>query len=200
MSRYQENRGRKQRRRLLIVLPIVVIMIVAAAVLASGAVFTASSFNVQVLTAGNLKHINSKDSAAIIADYDKLKPGDVRTDTVMLTNDGDFDGQFYLSASNLTQAATAPYTGDLSTVLVLLVEDLTSGATVYSGPIDGLPTTGGAFASLEDAGIIAAGASHNYRFTVTWPDGGVPTGPYADDNAYKLSTMSIQFDWSQVQL
>lgn len=180
-------------------LPIVVVMIAAAAVLASGAVFTASSFNVQVLTAGNLKHVNSKDSSAIIATYEKLKPGDERPDTVVLTNDGDLDGQFYLSASRLTHSEVEPFTGDLSTVLMLEVTK-SDGTPVYNGHINALPATGGEWGSLLNAGTIAAGESETYNFRVYWPDGGVPGGPLLGDNNYKKSSMSIQFDWSQVQL
>lgn len=199
MRRCQAQQQRKKRRRLLLVLPILVVMIAAAAVLASGAVFTASSFNVQTLSAGNLKHVNNKDEAAIIATYDKMKPGDVRSGTVQLTNDGDLDGKFYLSASNLKHTEVAPFTGDLSTVLKLKVED--GGPTpLYNGNINALPATGGAWGTLIDVGTIAAGASKTYTFTVYWPDGGIPGGPLLGDNNYKKSSMSIQFDWSQVQL
>ena len=118
----------------------------------------------------------------------KMKPGDTATGSVTITNDGDIPGTFTLTTSNMTDTAVAPYTGKLSDVLTLKIMD---GATqIYSGPIKSVGTI-----SLP-GGAWAAGVSHTYDFTVTFPDGGVPAGPTLGDNSYKKATMSIQFDWT----
>ena len=112
-----------------------------------------------------------------------MKPGDTATGSVTITNDGDIPGTFTLTTSIMTDAAVAPYTGKLSDVLTLTIMD---GATqVYSGPIKSVGTI------TLPGGAWAAGVSHTYDFTVTFPDGGAPAGPTLGDNSYKKATISI---------
>lgn len=190
MRRKERLATKKRRRRLLVALPVAIVLIAASAVIGSGAVFTATSANPSnVFTAGNLKHTNSEDGAAILT-ADKMKPGDTAQGTVTITNDGDLDGTFSVTGGT-PDDEPGDNGGNLSEVLTLVIIDQTGPTTIYTGDIDGV--------SGVAAGDIAVGASRTYEFTVTFPDGGTPTGPTTDDNAYKASSMEIQFDWNQVQ-
>jgi spore coat-associated protein N len=190
MRRQQRLVRRKRRTWLVIGLPLVALAIMASAVLGSGAVFTSTSANPSnVFTAGSLHHTNSKSGAAILT-ASKMKPGDTVQGTVTIANDGDLAGTFSLSTSNLSDT---PGTngGKMSDVLQLQIVDQTTSTTIYSGAIKSVGTVA--------AGTYAAGASHTYQFTVTFPDGGTPGSATTGDNAYKSSSMSIEFDWNEVQ-
>jgi len=120
-----------------------------------------------------------------------MKPGDTVQGTVTIANDGDLAGTFSLSTSNLSDTAGANG-GKLSDVLkVKIVDQATPAVTIYDGLIKSVGTAA--------AGTFAAGASHTYQFTVTFPDAGTPGTATTGDNAYKNSSMSIEFDWTQVQ-
>jgi spore coat-associated protein N len=160
-------------------------------VIGSGAAFNSSSANPgNTFSAGNLSQSNSKAGAAILTAA-SMSPGESTTGTVDITNNGDVPGAFSLSSSNLTNTPASPA---FSSKLDLTVEDCgtpaascASPSSVYSGKLGALGT--------QALGTFAAGAAHRYRFTVTFPDGGVPSGPSAGDNAYKGAQTSIQFDW-----
>ena len=190
MGRYQRLLRRRRRTWLVLGLPVVIIAIAAGAVAGSGAVFTSTSANpANVFTAGNLHHTNSKDGAAILT-ASLMKPGDTVQGTVTIANDGDLAGTFSLTSSNLSDTP-GPNGGNLSDVLELQIVDQTTSTTIYEGAITSVGTI--------SAGTYAAGASHTYQFTVTFPDGGTPGGATTGDNAYKSSSMSIEFDWNEVQ-
>ena len=189
--RHQRLVRRRRRKWLLRALPVAILLITASAVLGSGAVFTSTSANpANVFTAGNLHHTNSKSGSAILT-ASLMKPGDTATGTVTIANDGNLAGTFSLSTSNLTNTPGANG-GSLSAVLQLLIEDTTNTVTIYDGPINAVGT-------VAIAGAFAAAESRDYLFTVTFPNGGDPGGATTGDNAYKSSSMSIQFDWNEVQ-
>ena len=73
------------------------------------------------------------------------------------------------------------------------VEDVTipaSPVTKYTGSI-------GAMGSI-DCGVYGAGATKNYKFTVTFPDGGAPGTASTGDNAFQGTTFSVRYDWTAV--
>jgi spore coat-associated protein N len=184
------RRRRPRGLRGLLLLTASILLVAAATAVGSGAVFTSSSANPSnVFSAGNLHHSNSKDGSAVLT-ASKMKPLDTAQGTVTIQNDGDIAGTFSLVTSNLTDTAGANG-GKLSQVLRLQIVDQTSGTTIYNGALNAVGTL--------SCGTFAAGASHTYQFTVTFPDGGVPSGPSAGDNAYKASSVSIEFDWTEVQ-
>ena len=51
---------------------------------------------------------------------------------------------------------------------------------------------------VRPAGTIAAGGNRTYKFTVTFPDGGVPSGPDAGDNLYKGDSVTVDYNWESV--
>jgi hypothetical protein len=96
---------------------------------------------------------------------------------------GSGDGAFSLQVSHLTDSPGAGG-GFFSRQLDLDVSDVTAPASpvsVYRGKLNSLNPT--------QLGSFAPGASHTYRFTVSWPSAG------AGDASYYGSTMSVQFDW-----
>jgi len=190
MSRKQRLIRRKRRTRLILGLAVAILAIAASTVVGSGAVFTSASANpTNVFTAGNLHHTNSKDGSAILT-ASPMKPGDTAQGTVTIANDGDLAGTFSLATSALSDTA-GTHGGNLSDVLQLQIVDQTTSTAIYSGAINTVGTIA--------AGTFAAGDSHTYQFTVTFPDGGTPGSATTGDNAYKSSSMSVQFDWNEVQ-
>ena len=193
MERHQRLVRRRRRKWLLRALPVAILLITASAVLGSGAVFTSTSANpANVFTAGNLHHTNSKGGSAIMT-VTKMKPGDTVQGTVTIANDGDLAGLFSLSSSNLVDTPGS-HGGNLSDVLTLtIVDDQATPVTIYpTGPIDGI-------VDIALADEFAAGESRTYTFTVNFPDGLVPLSDTTQDNAYNGSSMTIDFDWTEVQ-
>jgi spore coat-associated protein N len=165
-----------------------VLMLAAMMAVASGASFTSTSANVgNVVTAGTLSHTNSANT---ILNVTKLMPGKSASGTVTIGNDGDGAGVFTLQKSNLVDSdPSVPFSAKLD----LLIEDVTDPAnpTVkYNGKVGGMGT--------RAMGTIAAGANRTYKFTVTFPDGGVPSGPGAGDNLYKNAQTTVDYNWESV--
>lgn len=160
---------------------------------ASGASFTSTSANAgNVVATGNLTHSNTK-APGFILNASKLKPGDSDTGFTDITNTGDVAGVFTLSKSNLVNSDAA---NPLGSKLDLVVEDLgnpsspSAPVTKYSGKL-------GAMGAVS-MGTLAANEAHRYRFTVTFPDGGKPSGPNAGDNLYKNDSVTVDYDWEAV--
>jgi spore coat-associated protein N len=169
------------------ILALVVLAIAAALAVGSVSLFTSSSANpANTFTAGTLSHSNSKEGAAILTAANMV-PGKSETGQVTIKNTGDVSGKFRLSSSNLTDEP-GPNGGRLSEVLKLKVVD-TSGTprTIYYGKYNAMRST--------DLGTWAKDEKHTYRFTVTFPNGGVPPSATTGDNAYKGSSTKIQFNW-----
>jgi spore coat-associated protein N len=139
------------------------------------------------LASGTLSQSNSRNGVAILTAAG-LTPGDSRAGEVTIANTGDLEGAFMLSKSGLSDAPGGGG-GVLSSVLELLVEDVTgSPTTVYSGKLAAMGSL-----SLGDWG---PGTARTYRFTVSFPDGGAPPSETSGDNAYKGSALTVQYDWT----
>jgi spore coat-associated protein N len=165
-------------------------LVAAAVAVGSGAVFTAHSANPSnVFASGALAHSNSKNGSAILS-LEKMKPGDNVDGAVTLTNTGDIPGSFTLSKSALVDRA-GPNGGELSGKLDLRIVDKADGKVVYAGKL-------GAMGSLA-LGTYAPNEAHAYQFAVTFPDGGTPATDTTGDNAYKASSVSLSYDFAEVQ-
>jgi hypothetical protein len=140
----------------------------------SGASFTAGSATpANIVVAGVLTHVNSQEGQVMIS-ASNLVPGVSRSGTMTLTGTGTVDGVFTLSAASLINTPVSPR---LSDVLTLTVDDLTGAPqNLYRGTISGLASVG--------LGTIAAGASHTYRLTLSYPAG-------ANDAALQGATMTL---------
>lgn len=197
MGRTQRRmeRQKDKKRKLIIIggLLVATLVLASAFLVASGAVFTASSANPDNLwSAGVLTQSNNKDGAAIM-NLSLLKPTDVRTGTVTIGNVGNIDGTFSLTAHE-TAHVNGKGGADLFNVLDLTVTytDGTGAHTAYDGHLRD-------FTGSAAAGAIAAGDSNTYTFTVTFPNGGTPASDTTEDNAYQGGSTTIEFDWTAVQ-
>jgi hypothetical protein len=126
---------------------------------------------------------NDREGSAILH-ADALAPGETTSGEVTIRNAGDAPGAFTLSPTAATDTG-APPAGPLSGVLDLTVTDISGAtpATVFAGKLGALPRVA--------LGTFPAGASHRYRFELTYPAG----IPAEIDNAYQGASTSVQFDW-----
>jgi hypothetical protein len=163
-----------------------VLLLAAMMAVGSGANFNSRSANPgNVVTAGNLMHINHKDDSAVL-DVDLIKPGEERTGTVDIENTGDIDGVFSI-ARTITTDTTGP-SNPFAAHLNLKVENVTTGApALYDGLLSAMNGTLG-------SDVIAPGDTNTYRFTVEFVDG----GPNGADNAFKSARVEADFDWEAV--
>ena len=165
------------------------LLLAAMMAVGSGANFNSTSANPgNVVTAGNLMHVNHKDGSAVLT-VDKIKPGESRTGTVDIENTGDIDGVFSI-ARTITQDTTGALTpsNPFAAHLNLRVENITTGApALYDGLLSAMNSTVG-----ND--VITPGDTNTYRFTVTFVDG----GPNGADNAFKSAQVEADFDWEAV--
>jgi hypothetical protein len=127
---------------------------------------------------GTVKLVNSRDGGAIVS-ASEMKPGHSVTGTLTLRNSGDSTAALTLSKSDL-EDTLGRAGGRLSDALFVQIDDLTAGRTVYDGSL-------GAMAPVALT-PIAAGASHDFRFTVTMPA--------IRGNAYQLAATSVRYDWA----
>ncbi len=167
------------------------LMVAAALAVGSGANFNSTSANPSnVFTAGTISHSNSKANAAILT-ASNIVPGATATGTVDIKNTGSASGTFTLAH---TTAVDTPASPGLSKKLTMLVQDLGNPecvsscpavVTLYTGLMSAMPTT-------IALGVFAAGATHRYQFTMTFPDSGLNGA----DNAYQGASTSVEYDWS----
>jgi hypothetical protein len=122
---------------------------------------------------------DSLDGQAIVR-ADAVGPGSSVTGTVTIANHGDATGSFTLAKSNI-QDTPGSGGGQLSSRLVLQVEDMATGAQVYEGPL----------AAMDERalGYMQPGEQRTYRFTVSFPAGDA-------DNALTAARTSVVFDWT----
>lgn len=176
-----------------IVSALFVLSLAAMMAVASGASFTSTSANPgNIVTAGTMSHSNSKAGSAIL-NVTGLKPAQSDSGTVDITNTGDSAGVFTLTKSNVLNGDTV---NPLSSKLDLLVEDLgppsapTAPQQRYAGKLGAMGAIG--------LGTYTTGEAHRYKFTVTFPDGGTPSGPTTGDNAYKGDSVELDYNWESV--
>jgi len=153
----------------------------------SGANFTASAANPgNAFTTGTLLIANSSSTALFSATG--LKPGDVKTATVDISNTGSLAGDFVLKTANPTG-----YTALLGQIDLVVADcgvwaggvapSCSSPTTKYTGKANALTS-----AAL---GNYAGGAQHRYQFTATLNS--------STDDTYQSKTAGVDFAWSATQ-
>jgi spore coat-associated protein N len=167
------------------------LLVVAAVAVGSGANFNSTSANPSnVFSAGTISHSNSKAGQAILT-ASNMVPGNTSDGTVDIKNTGSATGTFTVTH---TSPVDTPATPGLSKKLTLTIQDtgdptcVTScpvAAQVYSGLMSAMP------ASIP-LGTFAAGVTHRYDFTVTFPD----SGPGGADNAYQNAATTVDYNWA----
>jgi hypothetical protein len=164
----------------------------------SVAVYSGASFNFKtanpsnIFTAGILSHSNTKTGSAIVT-ATGMEPSQTKVGTVTIKNTGNVAGTFSVGKSALVDTPGLNL-GQISTVLRIDVVDVTVPATPvskYSGLLSAMGSVG--------LGTFAAGVSHDYQITLTFPDGGTPASNTTGDNAFQGSSLTFQLDWTSVQ-
>lgn len=152
---------------------------------------------------GSIVHSNSR-AGQFIFQASNMVPGGSTNGTVTITNADAIDGDFVLTESSLSDTQLGAGGASLAHQLSLKIEDVTNPAsptTIY--PI-GNP--GGAVDDkLSDIGTLHVATLHpgearTYRFTATFPDGGLPGSPTTGDNAFKGTAMSADFAWTSTSI
>jgi spore coat-associated protein N len=169
-------------------------LVVASAVaLGSGANFNSTSANPgSFISAGTIVVTDSLAGKSILS-VNLLKPGGSTSGTVNIQNGGTAPAGLTLAKANLVDTPASPA---LSSKLTLVVSDLGNPActtscpaavTIYSGTLGSMGTL--------TLGTFATGATHQYQFTVTFPDG----GSNGADNAYGGATTTVGYVWTATQ-
>ena len=169
------------------------LIIATAVAVGSGANFNATSATPgNLITAGTLVITNSLPGSSILTAA-ALKPGGSTSGTVTITNGGNLPATFTLAPTGLTDTPTSPA---FSAKLTLQLQDLGDPAcgsgcpapvTIYSGALGAM--------GAQTLGVFAAGGSHQYKFTVTFPDGGAGGA----DNAYGGASSKVGYQWTATQ-
>ena len=137
---------------------------------------------------GPLNIANSRGGSAVLTAAGMAPGQSPVVGDVDIQNASSMDATFALGQSHVTGPVLA---GSLN--LKVVDCGTFAGATapscdagdpqVFSGALNGLPST--------SLGSFAAGATHRYRFAVTFPN-----GTPAHDNALQGLSASVQFDWT----
>ena len=163
-----------------VLVPLATLLAAGAIAVGSGATFTSTTGNtISAVTAGTLKHTNSKDGQAIFTLGD-VKPGDSRNGTLTITDAGTLPAKFSLTEKVSTNA----FAGEN---LKLVITNTTSSKQVYSGTFGGLVD-----GAKTDLGTFEPGAAATYKFTVS-------LDAAADDTQQGL-TAGATYSWDSVQL
>jgi spore coat-associated protein N len=169
-------------------------LVVATAVaVGSGANFNSTSANPgTIISAGTITVTDSLAGTSIL-NVSPIKPGGSASGTVNIKNGGTVPAGLTLAKANLVDTPASPA---LSAKLNLVVQDLGDPActvscpaavTIYSGTLGSMGTIA--------LGTFAAGATHQYTFGVTFPDG----GPNGADNAYGGAKTTVNYLWTATQ-
>ena len=162
-----------------LILALVVIVIAAVVVTFSFSLFTSSSANPgNMVASGSMEINNSADGAAILT-VEGLLPSESGEGTVTVTNVGDSEGAFSMTAANLVDTPADPA---FSSQLTLVVAD---GATeVYNGPLADVGTV--------DLGTWQPDDTHTYTFTVTFAE--------AAGTEFQSAQTTLDFTWDAAQV
>jgi spore coat-associated protein N len=165
----------------------------SAVALGSGANFNSTSANPgDFISAGTVVVTNSLAGKSILS-ASQLKPGGSTSGTVNIQNGGTAPAGLTLAKANLVDTPASPA---LSSQLTLVVSDLgnpscttscPAAVTMYSGALGSMGTL--------TLGTFATGATHQYKFSVTWPNG----GSNGADNAYGGAITTVSYLWTATQ-
>jgi hypothetical protein len=129
MSSNDQNRSRK------ILVPLATMAVAAAVVVGSGATWTSESSSTVSVTSGNILHGNDHDLKTLTVS--NMKPGDVYSGTVTITNKGTLSSRLQITETaspNGFYVAPATSTTASKSDLQLLVKRGTQ--TIYNGDFD----------------------------------------------------------------
>ena len=128
---------------------------------------------------GNVTLTNSLGGGAVFT-ASGMAPGKAASGTVTIGNSGDTPASLKL-AQSAPDDTLGVGGGRLSGVLTLRVTDETDQRTVYAGPLGAIGTA--------DAGTVAPGSGHVYRFTMRMDD-------VANSRPYQGASTTVRYDWT----
>ncbi len=169
-------------------------LVVAAAIaVGTGANFNASSANPNSLISAGAVAVTDSLPGTSILTVSPMKPGATSSATVNITNSGNVPATLALAKLNVVDTPAAP---PLSAKLTLLLQDLgdplcttscPAPVTMYSGTVGSMGTVA--------LGVFSAAVTHQYKFSVTFPDG----GSGGADNAYGGAATRMDYRWTATQ-
>jgi spore coat-associated protein N len=166
--------------------------IATAVAVGSGANFNSTSANPGTLiTTGSISVTDSAAGSAIL-NAALMKPGGSSSGSVNIQNGGNVPATLTLAKASVTDTPSSPA---LSAKLTLEVQDLGNPSCVSGCPAPVTIYTGtlGSMGNLS-LGAFAAGATHRYTFTVSFPE-----GARGADNAYEGATSKVEYLWTATQ-
>jgi spore coat-associated protein N len=161
-------------RRWLLLAALALVSLALGSAIFSGASFTSKSANSASLSAGSIQITSSAPNQAIVA-ASGMRPGDSRQGTIDIGNQGTAAGTVTLRGTGLTGSA-------LAAVIDLKVEDTTGGGAIqkWTGKL-------GSFSSAA-LGSVAAGTTHTFRITLSWPSA-------SNEASLQGASTSLTFQW-----
>jgi hypothetical protein len=130
-------------------------------------------------TAGAAATLTDSLGGGAIVTAANMGAGNSVTGDVRIAFDGDATAAVALTTSGVTDTP-GPGGGRLSDVLLVAVDDLTTGQPVYAGPLATMPEV--------QAGRLSPGDAHDYRFTVTLPR--------SAGDGFQSSTAELAYVWT----
>lgn len=170
-------------RRLRAVVPAILLLLLAITAAAS-----AGSRDAELgrLAADGPVVLSSSKNGVALLQGEHIVPGDSITGLITLSNKGDKPGALALAISGVRDRPGA-YGGSLSSVLVVRLEDLTSGRP----PIETTLTRN----TPISLGDLPGRQTRTYRVIASFPDTGTPAGPALGDNLLQGSSVEVGLAW-----
>ena len=162
----------------LLIIALVVIVVAVLVATFSFSLFTSSSANPGNAVGSGIMQVDNDQEGLAILTAENMLPGENASGQVSIQNVGDAEGDFTLSASNLTDT---PATPAFSSVLTLVVTQ--DGTEIYNGLLSDF--------DQEDLGTWPADATHNFSFVVTFDA--------TAGNDYQGAETTVDFNWDATQ-
>lgn len=139
-----------------VLVPLATLLVAGAVAVGSGASFTSQSAHTVSVTSGTLSHANDHKGGTL--EISNIKPGDTKTGTLTIKNDGSLDSTLSLKESASTTGFTAG---------ALKLKITKAGATtpaLFDGNFGDLSKT-----AALDLGALDVGKSTTVNFEVSMP-------------------------------
>jgi hypothetical protein len=173
-------------RRPLAVIPAAILLLVIAAVTSAGP----RDAELGRLSADGPVTLAANPPGTALLKADHVTPGGRVSGLISLTNKGDRPGALQLGVTSRRDRPGANG-GRLSSVLRLRIEDLSGRTPPRESQVDRAGTL--------SLGRLAGKETRSYRVTAAFPDGGMPTGPFAGDNLQQGSSVEVALQWQLTQ-
>lgn len=167
-----------------VLVPLATMLAAGAVAIGSGASFSSESVHTATVTSGILHHTNDHDGVTLA--IGKLQPGDSKTGSLIINNDGTLSSTLTLTPTNATDTFK-PHT--LTLTITESVNGQAKATPVYSGDFSGL-----ASGVALDTEALNVGDTAVFTYTVTLANN------TADDNANQNQSAGARFTYATTQL